>query len=818
MRTALLILLLQLSAFLSAQNTVALNYDKEVLNEVLLELSDRYNFELSINAELSDACRVSVNQNFSNISEAVAHLAKLCGLKLDKVGTVFVITQNPQASEPFAGIGENQIQQEFLYHGVIREPKNGEVLPYSVIQCGNKRVLSDENGRFSFVTGNRKEQLMVHSLGYKLSDTLIASGGFLSLELKPEILQLQEVEVLNGVSPTEGNVASEPGSIQFSDIGNTFVAGQSNNLIFNNLRLYPGVMASGESIGDYVIRGSFSGNNQVLFDGITLFNATGINNDIGTVNPYLVKHLELNKSNFSSLTGDRVENLITITGREGSFNRTEAKLNVTNHLAGGYLNIPLVKDHVNFQLAGRKTYFDFWDLSSSPGEEKDLLLPSYDFEEWNAKLSVRLNSGDRISFNSLQTTDKYEAKLLGPKRRNQVFRNLEALSTQKGYSFNYTSGAWQQGISSVSIAFSSFLPEVLNSYTVDFKNNTEQLSSSSWKNGVEETVAKFSHQFVQQNAHAVSLGVSYTHSSTSLNNILNERVQSFDNSLARVSFFGEDRIQIGKKTIFTPGLRVDVVDQLASNYLQPRLAIQHYLNPSWKMYASWGRYNQFLFKTTTIDGRGNLGSIWSVADDQRRLPLKSNQSTAGFLWTHSAWELNVEGYYKYLSNLQRVYLAQSLGDKFQLGNGEAYGLDVMLRKKLKQHNFLWSYSVGRIQEKFNTDDYVLAAQHQGHEVKFSYSVNFQKFKANVVHVYGSGFQGSGLSADINSTTPYHRTDVAAEYNLMDETCHLDLGFSILNLFNKENIRLNQSVNFPDGDRVNTLGIPFTPTLYLNLSF
>jgi len=66
--------------------------------------------------------------------------------------------------------------------------------------------------------------------------------------------------------------------------------------------------------------------------------------------------------------------------------------------------------------------------------------------------------------------------------------------------------------------------------------------------------------------------------------------------------------------------------------------------------------------------------------------------------------------------------------------------------------------------------------------------------------------------------PYWRTDFAGQYLFELNDLQFQTGISILNLFDKENERLNQSVNVPNGAEINTLGIPFTPTVYLDCKF
>ena len=102
--------------------------------------------------------------------------------------------------------------------------------------------------------------------------------------------------------------------------------------------------------------------------------------------------------------------------------------------------------------------------------------------------------------------------------------------------------------------------------------------------------------------------------------------------------------------------------------------------------------------------------------------------------------------------------------------------------------------------------------------------NFDPFHFSLTHVYGTGFPKSQrlepnvLINNRSEEVPYARTDVSFQYNFNLQTLDLEAGFSIINLFDRENLRLNQSTEFPDDFTVTQTGIPFNPLIYLNIRF
>ncbi len=184
--------------------------------------------------------------------------------------------------------------------------------------------------------------------------------------------------------------------------------------------------------------------------------------------------------------------------------------------------------------------------------------------------------------------------------------------------------------------------------------------------------------------------------------------------------------------------------------------------------------------------------------------------------------MNVEGYYKSSSGFSRYFLSRIAMTAFNQGEAQAIGLDIFVRKRFQVHEFWISYSIGQVRERFGnqriTGPYRLAPQSQRHEVKAAAIFTFNRVQFSATSVYGSGFPNSTIQPSQREIIPYYRTDLAVQYEFSANHVHFETGLSILNLFNRKNVRLNQSVNVPDGAVINTLGIPFTPTVYVNVSF
>ena len=102
-------------------------------------------------------------------------------------------------------------------------------------------------------------------------------------------------------------------------------------------------------------------------------------------------------------------------------------------------------------------------------------------------------------------------------------------------------------------------------------------------------------------------------------------------------------------------------------------------------------------------------------------------------------------------------------------------------------------------------------------------LNFKPFFFSANYVYGSGFRNlTGLLPRNQERYPYNRLDVALIYGKPIQNYHFEAGFSILNLLNYENIKYSNVIRIPlpqsNTISINAEAVPFTPTIYLNVSF
>jgi hypothetical protein len=810
----------------SVAQSVSLNYTDELLNEVLLDLNQRYGVQISIKASLSNSCPVTIQQRFNSIDLAIQALAASCDLEYKKVGEVYVFrSREPADLSAQSTAQKRKAQAEFLYQGTIVEKSTNEPLPFSLIQIQGRGIVADEQGRFSFRSGQRQQQALFQYLGYEQLDTLINHSNNLTITMRSTLVELGEVEVIASAGRTPlTNVGEKAGHIRFNDISSNLIPGLSNNLIFNNLRLYPGVMAAGESIADFVIWGSYAGQTHVVYDGISLFNSWGINDDMGRINPYMIKNVEVYKGGYNVPYGDRVGGVVLMEGTAGDLSQVNASLSLTNQLANAYLNIPLLKNKATIQLAGRKTFFEAFDLSSGFGESDDVIVPQYDYADFNVKLTAAFSNADRLELSSIFSEDSYNGNLSSGGRGTAI-EDVSLNSVQTGNSVTYVHSWARGGISRLLLSQSNYEPDFAANYFLQFDPRPigDTLRQYNWKNEIQEYKLQINHTFAANTTHQLQLSGGLIGNRTALtSNTDRVLLEDTEADALRVSAFAHDDLQWSEKFSMQLGLKADLLTHDARVFWQPRINARFDLNDQWNLHAGWGLYNQFVSKNTIVDELGNRSDVWQVADGRTAPVLSANHSVIGLRYLDGSFELGLEAFSKHSEGFGRFFVNRDGNTAFVQGESRARGFELLAKKKVRTHQFWLAYTLSKVEERFsnrfNFSGFQLAPQSQQHELKTVAVFNFSPLQVSFTNVYGSGFPNGIFRRDREDLTTYWRTDIAVQYAFSLGNTSIETGLSVLNLFDRQNVRLNQSLSVPSGGRINTVGIPFTPTLYVNFGF
>ncbi|MBX2884572.1 MAG: TonB-dependent receptor [Granulosicoccus sp.] len=147
--------------------------------------------------------------------------------------------------------------------------------------------------------------------------------------------------------------------------------------------------------------------------------------------------------------------------------------------------------------------------------------------------------------------------------------------------------------------------------------------------------------------------------------------------LTAVQAYVQDSWSVTDQLTLFPGITVHTENYLDEQFVEPRLALEYSLSDSLILSAGSGIYHQFpgFLEVNRVFGNPDLEYIESV------------QGVVGLQKTFShGWDIKTELYYKQLKNLVSGNEVSRYDNN---GEGEAYGLDLLVRKSLTDRASGW---------------------------------------------------------------------------------------------------------------------------------
>jgi len=798
------------------------------LNEVLLNMARDFGVQLSFDDELLSAYPISLKRSFPDPEEAIAYLIRDLPLDYKKIGEVYTIY--PKAAEVE--------QKKYLLSGRVVDSKTLEVLPYSHILVNQSGVVSDFNGNFSCVSTDSLFQLTLSYLGYYIKDTTLRAGSGYTLALTPSLIGLREVVIQGNMVERSGQQGEDVGTIRLNHKIAYRLPGNGDNAVFNFLRLQPGILAAGERSSELIIWGSYSGHSKIMFDGFTIFGLKNFNDNIPFVNPYLAKDIKVLKGGFSSRYDNRVGGIVDISGINGSTQKPSINLNINNMTANGMVSIPIAKRSA-LSFAYRQTYYNLYDAEDlkiisrtagrgGSGQADVNVYPDYAFRDVNLKYAGTFKSGDNYFISLYEGRDKFSFAVDQERNMAQIEHEADEENRMQGASA-FLGRTWKNGWNShFSLSASELKREVEELQLVTRSNGNSIISDRdvSSYNKILDLSFKNKNHIPLTAKQNLEFGWNYTNESTRFEEGNHgDSLKISKRGASRIGFYILDEIHLTSILTVKPGVRLDYSFFLKKAYLQPRIQASLDLTDSWRINAGAGVYKQFVSETSVIDENGNFRYFWALCDNASLPVLKAIHVVGGLNYHIPGFSAGMEGFYKTTDGISRYRWINGTLQVAQ-GNARTYGMDLLVKKYFKKHEVWGSYTLSKTEEHFNTmlfDVYRDAPQDQRHEFKGALLLNFKPVFLSANYVYGSGFRPPvAILNNLEDRYPYSRLDVALIYRHSIKDYHIEAGISILNVLNHENIKSSNVLRIPDWPNsyisIHAEAVPFTPTLYLNVSF
>lgn len=709
------------------------------------------------------------------------------------------------------GIKTNDIKPGIVsISGVVKDSKSGYPLAGITIQSDRPgdTATTDASGQFKLNLPTGRHLMSVNAIGKKSlqQQVVVYSDGKLALELEDLIPVLQEVVVSADKIANVNRVQMGVERLTIKNIKQMpTVFGEAD--VLRAVLTLPGVKTVGEASTGFNVRGGSSDQNLILFNDATIYNPSHFFGFFSAFNPEIVRDVELFKSSIPANYGGRLASVLNVSAREGNKEKFTGSAGIGLLTSRVNIEGPITKGKSSFNVGGRTTYSnwmlkllpDKYDYKNSKASFHDVnLFTSHTLNENNTLYLTGYLSNDQFNLNS-DTTYGYTNRNFSLKWRHVFNKRLLAFFTAGSDHYDYVNESDHNPVNAYKMNFSIDQASVKGDFTynpnpkhkVDFGFGSiyYKLKPGSFQpNGKESMVSPLQTQTEQALESAVYL---------------------------------TDRFDINRKLSFIPGIRYSIfnylgpqtVDEYAQNlpktdankvntvayksgaviktYHGPeiRLSARYSLSPSFSVKAGYNTLRQYLHMMSNTAAISPT-DIWKLSDNNIE-PQLGNQVSLGLYknFRNDTIELSFEMYKKTIRN----YLDYKSGAVLVLNDhietdvfktrGNAYGAEVMIKKRAGKLNGWMSYTYSRILlkmddpaagENINNGEYYPANYDKPHDftlignyrinMRFSLSMNFTYSTGRPITVPIGRFYYAGsertLYADRNSfrIPDYMRTD------------------------------------------------------------
>lgn len=715
-------------------------------------------------------------------------------------------------------------QKQYLLTGLITSEK-GETLPGASVKAMEQGavVTTDKYGFYVLPLSEGKHTIAVDGTGYGVQtvELEIDKDTRLNVGLKETPNELGHVTVQSARGTHLGQPVTGLEKFTLKDTRNLpALLGERD--ILKTLQLLPGVKSAGDGNSGFYVRGGTADQNLVLLDEAPVYNASHFLGFFSVFNADAVKEVALYKGAMPAQYGGRLSSVIDVSMNEGD--NSTFKVNGGVGLIATRLSVegPLQKDKSSFQVSGRRTYVDmFLKLSNDSAINSNKM----NFYDLNAKLSWSLGKNDKLSVSAYSGHDVLSlsglfslswGNRLGAIHWNHLFNNKLIVHTSATYSnFDYTAAVAQTNFNvSMFSRIKDLGGKMQFEYTPNMRNRITIGGSTNLRSMIPGNVRSVQKSGINNTQQPARYSVD---NALFVNNEWkpSDKWQiSYGARLTAFSVLGGGRFyQVDNDGNITDTLRYKK-SQVVKTYinLEPRMSASYQLNNVSSVKFSYTRTVQNLHLISSATASSPTDR-W-VASTNVIKPEIADQVSVGYYknLADNKFQLTTEVYYKTMQNQidyrngADVMDNQPIEAKLLYGEGRAYGIETLLRKKKGKLTGWIGYTLSKTERKIdgiNNNQWYNARQDRTHEVsvvttyqmgsRWVLSANWVFYTGSAVtfpsgkYLIGNRVVYSYTDRNGYRMPAYHRLDISASVHVVKKKkFSSDLTFGVYNAYGREN--------------------------------
>ena len=733
--------------------------------------------------------------------------------------------------------------QDFNLRGYVYDKSNGDAISFQKVKLLRKDstilagAVTDLNGIFSIPKLNAGEYIVkVDNQAYELFTTNITFATKKIIDITIEISKLSSTKAFDEIRVTAENKTKrteiEISKIKLDQKGLERIPSYgAENDIVGAFSVTPGVITTGDQGGQLYVRGGTPIQNKVLLDGMTIYNPFHSIGFFSIFETELVKNVDIYTGGFESKYGGRISSVMDITYRDGNRKEFGGKLSTSPFLAKLVLEGPIGKIKNDKPAAGsyifsaKHSLLDYTSKSLYPNINEGNGLP-FNFTDLYGKVTFTGDGGSKVSVFGFHNQDSV----------NYSVADLNWEASGGGLNF---------------LLIPSGSPVFIRGHV-----NGSNFQTTFSESGVEPRFSKiggfdlgFDFSYFLKNESEMNYGFNLNGFNTEFvtYNEVQRKIEATNFTTEIGGYFNYRHV--GLRWVFQAGFRVQAYTSLGTISPEPRLGLKYNATEKLRFKFSGGRYSQNFTSASSDKDVVNLfnGLLSAPTNVQSNFINEFQQVNKVNNGLQYAWHaiigteydlgnnlsINVEGYYKYFSQLSNINpnklyedIAQfeQIDDVFKkdfvIESGQSYGVDFLI-KYSKDRLFLWAvYSLGKSTRWDGFSQYAPVFDRR-HNVNLVGSYSFGKKKdleLNMRWNLGSGlpftptagyyqaenFSG-GVTTDYVTNNPstvstilgafnsqrlpyYHRLDITLKKHIVFKNKNvLELIGSVTNVYNRKNI-------------------------------
>jgi len=737
-----------------------------------------------------------------------------------------------------------------LLSGVILESDNSTPLAnVAVIHLSSGvGVFSDTSGQFrlSPKSGwNPSDTILVQRLGYQPRRIFAADlSPRQPIVLQPMSFPLREIvvtEPLATLPHSRFRVRQNSNPSPYAGIGP--VAPLLGADLFRQIQLLPGISTTDDRSTELRIRGSSGSETYILLDDIPLYHTDHYYGIFSSIQPAWVANTEVYSNNLPTIYDGRTGGMVLMQAPD-SLQRSVFALDA-NTLTGSLQAQIAPSPDWGVQLAGRTTWQSIPDAplfnnDLNPATTNDAVLdrlavfslqPDYRFYDLHGKIHrTGKNQYAALSFfHSSDRLDNTNENTFRSRRPDAIRVNTELFSQtgrwdNLGASLRYERDL-SAGFSLLAKAWTSKheqSAEILNSFTQRLQPFDRVVRTASFGNSRSNRIIDVGGMIYLSHRGGSQFGLTWTYPQA------NARLQQ-DSSMiftqsARgniLALFGQQRWQ-GEYWSMEAGLRVSRYDADEAMRLAPRLQATYHPSPAWTIKSSVGRHYQYLRELTYENRLGELIGFWVLTGDNE-LPVGASWNTMlGVSWQKKSWVFDVEAYYKRpeevielaatMPGFRTNQLTPGTDPLFQFfrGQGRIAGIDVLARYDRATWSTQLAYTLSKSEQQFDgvaRGRWFAAPDDRRHQLSLTQTMQWGQWTLAGTYIFNSGRPYTDISRlrdarerrllspeeRQNRLPAYHRVDLGASWQIKLGKSQAELGLSVFNMLNRNNVAYRQYV-------------------------